>query len=116
MKLYDVFHLKGLLFYALEYGELDLGELMFDEKWRSTVLEPQHVKCLMKQILEGLSYLHSNFIMHRDMKPGNMVIDDTGVIKLIDFNSAKIYGSPQRQLSKGVTTCWYRSPEQLFSS
>ena len=54
----------------------------------------------MKQILEGLGYLHSNWIMHRDLKPGNMVIDSGGVIKLIDFNSAKIYGSPNREHSK----------------
>lgn len=54
--------------------------------------------------------------MHRDLKPSNMVIDSSGVIKLIDFNSAKIYGSPNREHSKQVTTQWYRSPEQLFSS
>ena len=71
----------------------------------------------MKQILSGIGYLHQNWIMHRDLKPGNMVMTTGGVIKLIDFNSAKIYGdSPNREHSKGVTTCWYRSPEQLFSS
>ena len=70
----------------------------------------------MKQVMEGLSYLHKNWIMHRDLKPGNMVISDEGIVKIIDFNSAKIYGSPRRQLSKGITTAWYRSPEQLFSS
>ena len=75
VKLYDVFHLKGLLFYALEYGELDFEDLLFKDKYKATPLEPQHIKCLMKQILEGLCYLHKNFIMHRDLKPGNMVID-----------------------------------------
>lgn len=47
-------------------------------------------------MLEGLSYLHSSWIMHRDLKPSNMVITADGVLKLIDFNSAKIYGSPDR--------------------
>jgi len=65
------------------------------------------VKCLFKQILEGLGYLHANFILHRDLKPGNIIINDQGIVKIIDFNSAKIYGSPQRPLSKGVTTYWY---------
>jgi len=46
--------------------------------------------------MEGMSYLHSNWIMHRDLKPANMVITDDGMIKIIDFNSAKIYGSPKR--------------------
>ena len=70
----------------------------------------------MKQVFIGLGYLHSNWIMHRDLKPGNMIIDKQGVIKLIDFNSAKIYGSPNKKHSKQATTICYRSPEQLFSS
>ena len=80
------------------------------------MLEPQHIKCIMKQMLEGLNHLHSNWIMHRDLKPGNMVITAGGVLKLIDFNSAKIYGSPSREHTATTTTINYRSPEQLFSS
>mmetsp|Transcript_11308 Transcript_11308/g.19035 ORF Transcript_11308/g.19035 Transcript_11308/m.19035 type:complete len:208 (+) Transcript_11308:313-936(+) len=96
VKLYDVFHLKGLLFFALEYGRVDFGDLIFSEKAKSDILlEPQHIKNLMRQVLEGLGYLHSNWIMHRDLKPGNMVVNDEGIVKLIDFNSAKIYGSPK---------------------
>ena len=45
-----------------------------------------------------------------------MIIDDQGVLKLIDFNSAKIYGSPNRKYTNPTTTIHYRSPEQLFSS
>jgi serine/threonine protein kinase len=83
---------------------------MFTEKAK-IVLEPHHIKCLLKQMLEGIGYLHSNWILHRDLKPSNMVIDAQGVLKIIDFNSAKIYGSPNREFSKQITTLWYRSPE-----
>ena len=58
----------------------------------------------MKQTFEGLGYLHSNWIMHRDLKTQNIILDHNGIIKLIDFNSAKIYGSPLRAHSQGVTT------------
>ena len=58
----------------------------------------------MKQMIEGLGYLHANWVMHRDIKPENMIINENGIIKIIDFNSAKIYGSPNRNYSKGVTT------------
>lgn len=103
VKLHDVFHLKNLLFFALEFGAIDLADLILKER-DNIILEAPHIKCIMKQILEGLGYLHSNWIMHRDLKPGNMVIDDNGIIKLIDFNSAKIYGSPNRAHSKQTTT------------
>ena len=91
-----------------------MGDLIQNEK--EVILKPEHIKCLMKQTLEGLGYLHSNWIMHRDLKPNNMVINDQGILKLIDFNSAKIFGTPNRKHSKNTATLQYRSPEQLFSS
>jgi len=93
VKLHDVFHLNGLLYFALEYGAVDLGDLI--QKHRDKIiLKPEHVKCIMKQMLEGVNYLHKNWIMHRDLKPNNVVIDEKGILKLIDFNSGKIFGSP----------------------
>ena len=47
VKLYDVFHLKGLLFYALEYGAIDLGDLIIKER-ETVILEEAHVKCILK--------------------------------------------------------------------
>lgn len=91
-----------MLYFALEYGALDLGNLIQEEK--ETVLKPEHIKCIMKQILEGLGFLHQNWIMHRDLKPNNMVINEEGIVKLIDFNSAKIFGTPNRQHSKNTAT------------
>ena len=45
-----------------------------------------------------------------------MIIDEHGIIKIIDFNSCKIYGSPHRVYTKHITTLWYRAPEQLLAS
>lgn len=75
VKLHDVFYLNNLIYFALEFGPIDLGKLIINEKDR-VILEPQHVKCIMKQIFEGLNYLHSSWIMHRDLKPSNMIIDN----------------------------------------
>ncbi len=65
-------------------------------------------------MFSGLSYLHTNQIMHRDLKPGNMVIDSNGILKIIDFNSAKVFSDNKQ--TQATTTLYYRSPEQLFSS
>ena len=47
MKLHDVFHLNGLLYFALEYGAIDLGDLILKERER-IIFKPEHVKCIMK--------------------------------------------------------------------
>ena len=109
-----MFHFNGLLYYSLEYGPVNLQDLIMKEK-DNIELKPEHVKCILKQILSGLEHMHANKVMHRDLKPDNMVIDETGTIKIIDFNSAKIH-KEGKENTKATTTLTYRSPEQLFSS
>lgn len=46
-----------------------------------------------KQILQGLVYLHSERVIHRDIKGGNILIDDRGVVKLCDFGASKVRGA-----------------------
>lgn len=67
-------------------------------------------------MLEGVKYLHENKVMHRDVKPQNIIVTQDGTVKLIDFNSAKNFGNPDVLMTKQATTLWYASPEQLFSS
>ena len=114
VKLYDVFHLKGRLYYALEFGPINLKDLTI--KAQNVILEEKHIKCIIKQVIEGISYLHSNWIIHRDLKSENIIINESGIIKLIDFNSAKIYGSPEREHTKNVTTVNFRAPEMFLGS
>ena len=54
--------------------------------------------------------------MHRDFKPSNMIMTSEGEVKLIDFNSAKIFGSAGREHTVPTTTLNYASPEQLLHS
>ena len=50
----------------------------------------EEVKGFMKQIFEGMKYVHSQKICHRDLKPENILLTTDGVIKICDFGSAKI--------------------------
>jgi len=56
------------------------------------------MKNLVKQMLSAIQYLHCNFIMHRDLKPDNLMIGNDGTLKLIDFGMAKQF-SPDIQHS-----------------
>ena len=69
----------------------------------------------MKQVFRGLRYLHSNFIVHRDLKVSNLLMTDKGCVKIADFGLAReIRSSPP--YTDYVSTRWYRAPEVLLRS
>ncbi|XP_062814078.1 cyclin-dependent kinase 6 isoform X3 [Anolis carolinensis] len=73
------------------------------------------IKDMMFQLLRGLDFLHSHRVVHRDLKPQNILVTSNGQIKLADFGLARIY-SFQMALTSVVVTLWYRAPEVLLQS
>lgn len=71
------------------------------------------IKKIIKQISEGIKFLHENDIMHRDLKPNNILIDDECNIKLCDFGSSRIDVNDQSK-TISVGTKWYKAPEILL--
>ena len=69
------------------------------------------VKTLMKQLLDGIAYLHENWILHRDIKTSNILYNKRGELKICDFGLARQYGEPLRPYTSQVVTMWYRPPE-----
>jgi serine/threonine protein kinase len=55
-------------------------------------------------------------VLHRDLKPQNLLIDRRGYIKLADFGLARAFGMPVRTYTHEVVTLWYRAPEILLGS
>jgi cell division cycle 2-like protein len=99
------------IFVVMDYMDhtvKDLNEIM---KQRFTQAE---VKCLMLQLLEGVKYMHQNWIEHRDLKTSNLLMDNHGSLKICDFGLARKYGDPLREYSPVVVTLWYRAPEILL--
>merc|ERR1712106_1245574 len=70
----------------------------------------------LKQLLEGIAYCHKHRVLHRDLKPQNLLIDASGRIKLADFGLARAFGFPVRTYTHEVVTLWYRAPEILLGS
>ncbi len=68
----------------------------------------------MYQVLCGIAYCHSHRVLHRDLKPQNLLISHDGSIKLADFGLARAFGVPVRTYTHEVVTLWYRAPEILL--
>jgi serine/threonine protein kinase len=66
------------------------------------------------QIINAIKFCHCKRILHRDLKPQNLLIDKNGNIKLADFGLARAFGVPIRTLTHEVLTLWYRAPEILL--
>ncbi|XP_025855581.1 cyclin-dependent kinase 3 isoform X4 [Vulpes vulpes] len=68
------------------------------------------------QLLQGVSFCHSHRVIHRDLKPQNLLINELGAIKLADFGLARAFGVPLRTYTHEVVTLWYRAPEILLGT
>eukprot|EP00741_Cyanophora_paradoxa_P006487 tig00001003_g6280.t1 len=106
-------HNLDAIFMVMEFMEHDLKSLMEGMKQPFTTAE---VKCLLLQLLEGIAALHDNWILHRDLKTSNLLMDNAGHLKICDFGLARQYGSPLKPYTHMVVTLWYRAPELLLGA
>ncbi|KAK3782236.1 hypothetical protein RRG08_048694 [Elysia crispata] len=111
--LLDVFGQKSNVSIVFDFMETDLEVVIRDT---NIIMTAPHIKSYILQTLLGLEYLHVNWVLHRDMKPNNLLINEKGVLKIGDFGLARFYGSPSRPYSHQVVTRWYRCPELLFGA
>mmetsp|Transcript_33035 Transcript_33035/g.58189 ORF Transcript_33035/g.58189 Transcript_33035/m.58189 type:complete len:303 (+) Transcript_33035:161-1069(+) len=107
----DILHTETKLWLIFEFIEQDLKRYL---ESRSEMLPTQSVKELMYQILSGLTFCHTHRILHRDLKPQNILVDRSGNLRLADFGLARAFGLPVRTLTHEVVTLWYRAPEILM--
>ncbi|KAH9820067.1 kinase-like domain-containing protein [Melampsora americana] len=102
------------IFIVMDFIEHDLKTLL------STMRTPflsSEIKTIMIQLLSAISCCHSNWIIHRDLKTSNILMNNRGQIKLADFGLARMYGDPSiGNMTQLVVTLWYRSPELLLGS
>lgn len=111
VNLMDLIHGEKKLHLVFEFLDYDLKKFL-DQN--GGPLHPQLVKSYLYQMLDAITYCHSKRILHRDLKPQNLLIDKQGYIKLADFGLARAFGIPIKTLTHEILTLWYRAPEILL--
>lgn len=108
LKMLDIFIYKEEIHVVLEFVPYSLEQII---KCKDIILMPSDIKSWMFMLLKGLKHMHDNYLMHRDLKPNNLLITEEGVLKLADFGlSRKI----TERMTPSAGTRWYRAPEMLL--
>lgn len=116
VRLYDVIHTERALTLVFEYLEQDLKKYMDTLVLKKKTIAPMVLKSFMYQLLCGIAYCHKRRVLHRDLKPQNLLINSAGELKLADFGLARAFGIPVRSYTHEVVTLWYRAPDVLLGS
>ena len=111
VELKEVIYSEDKLYLIFEYCEYDLKKYM---RSKGNALDATEVKSFLYQLLNACAYCHAHRVMHRDLKPQNLLIDNKGNLKLADFGLARAFGLPVKTYTHEVVTLWYRAPEILL--
>ncbi|XP_033104864.1 cyclin-dependent kinase 8-like [Anneissia japonica] len=114
----------------IDFAEHDLWHIIKfhrankgSKKGFPTTVPASMTKSLLYQILDGIRYLHANWVLHRDLKPANILVmgegPERGCVKIADMGFARLFNSPLKPLADldpVVVTFWYRAPELLLGA
>jgi serine/threonine protein kinase len=112
VQLLDVEHSENRLYLVFEWLAQDLKVYM--DSCRKTGMHMSLIKSYLFQLVRGIDFCHTRGVMHRDLKPQNLLIDKLGNMKIADFGLARAFQLPIRTYTHEVVTLWYRAPEILL--
>ena len=115
VKFIGVLPSKQGLFVGTEYCPYSLSALIAQEG-STNILKVSDAKCILKMLLQGMAYMHSQHFIHRDLKPDNILLTQNGIVKIIDFGLSTEYPPEFGYMISQAFTTWYRPPEVWFGS
>ena len=105
---------KPILYLVFEFCDVDLKKHM-DANGRSTPMDPMNIKRYMYQLCLGVAHCHMHGVMHRDLKPQNLLVDvKENLIKVADLGLGRAFSIPVKSYTHEIVTLWYRAPEVLL--
>ncbi|OIR58313.1 MAG: CMGC/CDK/CDK7 protein kinase [Amphiamblys sp. WSBS2006] len=111
--LFDVRCSDGEVSLVLEYFSHNLEETI---KNKNIVFSAGDIKAWLQMLLGTMAHCHSHWVLHRDLKPNNLLFNSDGVLKVADFGLAREYGLPGCKMTPRVASRWYRAPELLYGA
>ncbi|KAH8378243.1 hypothetical protein KR093_010324 [Drosophila rubida] len=111
----DVLMEENRIYLIFEFLSMDLKKYM-DSLPSEKHLDSQLVRSYLYQITNAILFCHRRRVLHRDLKPQNLLIDKNGIIKVADFGLGRSFGIPVRIYTHEIVTLWYRAPEVLLGS
>ena len=85
---------------------------------RAKAFSAMQRRSIARQLVDGVAFLHRNWVLHRDLKPANVLLANDGRVKIADFGMARAFAAPLHRLDNDgtVVTLWYRAPELLLGA
>jgi len=116
VSLQDVIMQEGRLYLIFEFLTMDLKKYLDTAIPSHEMMSATLLKSYTYQLLQAILFCHQRRVLHRDLKPQNLLIDKSGAIKVADFGLARAFGVPVRVYTHEVVTLWYRAPEILLGA
>ncbi|KAI3921829.1 hypothetical protein MKX01_005518 [Papaver californicum] len=108
---------KTILYLVFEYMDTDVKKYIRSFRSSGTTMPPNIVKSLMYQLCKGVSFCHGHGVLHRDLKPHNLLMDPkTKMLKIADLGLARAFTLPMKKYTHEILTLWYRAPEVLLGA
>ncbi|KAH8410663.1 hypothetical protein KR009_011320 [Drosophila setifemur] len=111
----DVLMEENRIYLIFEFLSMDLKKYM-DSLPADKQMDSKLVRSYLYQITSAILFCHRRRVLHRDLKPQNLLIDKNGIIKVADFGLGRSFGIPVRIYTHEIVTLWYRAPEVLLGS